>query len=200
LTQARWTSADQDFWILGESSAPIADRNVRPAGLNGAGTIGARRKLYSSSAATITLTSTIRAAANWHSDEPAGNHAWGAAVTNEAEVPLPAGLTFTAAAGIGDRNGVYAPNPGHGPTGAAVRAQAGIAGHLDHVGLSNTRFDLQVVATHALSIAPREARRPSACEIKLSLTRKNIAPLNLTSSCPGGPGAARVSLHLEGRF
>lgn len=194
--QLGWSSPEKDVWINGESPEPERDALGRIIAASGSGVMGARQPLFQHGPLSLTAIPQFRAEAGWVEKDGPLRQAFGGAVFEELALTLPEGLRFHAKGGIGDRTGLSLSNPGGAFTGFAIQGEAGLSGHL----APETRFDMQVVASQAFGATEGEEKAPGSCELKLSLTRKGMAPLSIGTSCPGAGGADWVSLHISGRF
>ncbi|MBP0443439.1 hypothetical protein J8J14_01495 [Roseomonas sp. SSH11] len=188
-----WDSPDKGFWISGEAPGPELDASGRIIAGSGTGTAGMRYKTFEGDGFSLTTIPTLQAEAAWDADGI--RHSFGAALFEELTLLLPAGLQFRARTGIGDRTGLSAPGA---PDGLVFHGEAGLSGSLSGTGVASTRFDLRLTSTSSLGRAGDKAG--PHCELKLDLTRKGQAPLNITASCPGAPGEGWVTLHIGGRF
>ena len=195
-----WKSADKGFWMAGESPEPQRDGSGQIVFLNGSGTLGARHESLRHRGLSLATVPLIRAEAAWDEQASASREAVGVAVFEELNLALPAGLTFRAKGGIGDRTGVSAPNPRGLASGLAVRGEAGFSASLAPLGQADARLDLQVISTQSFASGEGEAHPPATCELKLELASRGTAPLRIGGSCPGGSGEGRITLSIGGRF
>jgi hypothetical protein len=195
-----WDSPDQAFWVTGESPPPGEDSSGQLVSASALGSIGTRRRIFQARGISLAVIPTIRTETTWRADDTAVPATADAAILQELAVPLPGGLQLNATGGFGSRIGVSAPNPGGISSDLALRGQAGLSGSLSPIGHRQTRFDLQIIATQALSVDIGETHPSSTCELTLALTRWDIAPLHFSASCPGAAGESSITFKIGGRF